>query len=82
MDRTPLPAAHAAALRRAYQLTGELIAMVAAVRTGLAELEVTDPAADEGGLPEGEFRAAFAAAREAPGAERRRRWADTLLRET
>ena len=75
-------AAQSAALRRVRELSVELTAVVATVRTRLAELEAAGPAVEEGGLGEGEMRGAFAAARDAAGSGRRPRWADTLLRET
>lgn len=88
LDRAPFPpvygdeAAQSAALRRVRELSVELTAVLATVRTRLAELEVGEPAVEEVGLGEGEMRGAFATARDAAGSGRRPRWADTLLRET
>ena len=79
LESGPRPAAQAAALRRARELTVELTAVVATVRSRLAELEAAPPPADEGELEEGEMRAAFAAARAGAETARRPRWADTLV---
>jgi hypothetical protein len=88
LDRAPFTsgygnaAAQSAALRRVHELSVELTAVLATVRTRLAEIEAAEPAVEEGGLGEGEMRGAFAAARDAAGSGGRPRWADTLLRET
>ena len=88
MDRAPFTpgygsaAAQSAALRRVHELSVELTAVLATVRTRLAELEAAEPAIEEVGLDEGEMRGAFATARAAAGSGGRPRWADTLLRET
>ena len=87
----PIPPAHAAALRRAAELTAELTAVVASVRAHINELEAArtvsappalprpvPPTEEEGALAPGELRAAFGEAR-AGGSPRRPRWADTLL---
>jgi hypothetical protein len=88
LDRAPCTpvhgdaAAQSAALRRVRELSVELTAALATLRTRLAELEAAEPAIEEVGLGEGEMRGAFATARAAAGSGGRPRWADTLLRET
>jgi hypothetical protein len=88
LDRAPFTpvdgdaAAQSAALRRMRELSVELTAVLATVRTRLAELEAAEPAIEEVGLGEGEMRGAFATARAAARSGGRPRWADTLLRKT
>jgi hypothetical protein len=88
----PLPAAQAAALRRASELVVELNAVVASVRAHLNELEAARaapapappavPPTEDTALAPGELRAAFGAARDATPARARPRWAETLLDDT